>query len=191
MRAMSCWILTTCCLSAPVYAEQIDLNATDAAAQQIDNDAKDHALARVLPRWWASLESYTLSWFDALDGSSSAPSTTALSSAAALALPSLNQPTPGGGEAFGYEQDPLLQAATFRSAGSLYFKGKAGYLNLDEQYKEDLFAELSFTEMVTEIDRGSAIGLGAGYRIGHGGRLEFEYVVNKKEEQVFNVGYTF
>lgn len=191
MRAMNCWILTTCCVCAPAYAEQIDLNTADAAAQHIDSAAQNHALARVLPRWWASLESYTLSWFDSLDASPSAPSTMTLPSAAALVLPSLNQPTPGGGEAFGYEQDPLLQAATFRSAGSLYFKGKAGYLNLEEQYKEDLFAELSFTEMVTEIDRGRAIGLGAGYRIGRGERLEFEYVVNKKEEQVFNVGYTF
>lgn len=191
MRAMKCWILTTCCVCAPACADQIELSATDVIAQHIDNAADGKGLADVLPRWWSSLESYTLSWFDAIDTPPSSPPTMTLPSAAALALPSLDQSTPGGTEIFGYEQDPLLQAATFRSAGSLYFKGKAGYLNLEEQHKEDLFAELSFTEMVTEIDRGSAIGLGAGYRIGRGERLEFEYVVNKKDEQVFNVGYTF
>lgn len=146
-----------------------------------------------LPQWWASFESATLSLLRLDDALSAAISSVHLpffhndlSSSYGSAVTD-----PMDAASYGYEEDSRLQAATFRSAGSVYFKGKAGYLNLDEENREDLFSQLTFTEMVTEFDRGSMIGLGAGYRLSRSERLEFEYIVNKKDEQVLSVGYTF
>ncbi len=89
---------------------------------------------------------------------------------------------------FSWEEGREAQYAAFRSQGNLYFKGKAGYIWDDEEQDID---ELSFSEFVTYFEDNTAVGLGAGYKLNNGERIEFEYTINKNDEKVFSIGYTF
>lgn len=90
---------------------------------------------------------------------------------------------------FGWEDDDRVTLATYRSTGPVYFKGRAGYMHLDGE--PDYLSDLSVSEFVGNWGTSGALGLGAGYKLSNGERLEFEYTVNKLDQQVFSVGYTF
>lgn len=89
---------------------------------------------------------------------------------------------------FDFEAFTQAQYATFRSAGSVYFKGKAGYLWETEDEHPD---NLTIFQMVNGLDAHGAVGIGAGYKLSNGERLEFDYTVNKKDEKMFSIGYKF
>jgi hypothetical protein len=92
-------------------------------------------------------------------------------------------------DSFGWEEDESQQFATYRSQGPVYFKGKAGYLHLDGE--PEFLIEPSVSEFVGNLAESGAVGLGAGYKLSNGERLEVEYTVNKLDQKVFRVGYTF
>lgn len=91
---------------------------------------------------------------------------------------------------FGFADEHLAQYATFRSPGDVYLHGKAGYA-WDSAREKDQWRTGSLDEMVDEFGTNGAFGLGAGYRLNNGRRLEIEYSVNRHDEQLFRVGYTF
>jgi len=90
---------------------------------------------------------------------------------------------------FGWEDDDRVTLATYRSNGPVYFKGRAGYMHFDGE--PDYLSDLSMSDFVGNLGTSGALGLGAGYKLSNGERLEFEYTVNKLDQQVFSVGYTF
>jgi hypothetical protein len=92
------------------------------------------------------------------------------------------------GSRLDWEEDDESQYAIFRTRGEVYIKGKAGYVWEDEEEDPNI---LSISEIVDNLDVNGAFGLGAGYKLGNGDRLEFEYVVNKRDLKVFSVGYSF
>lgn len=89
---------------------------------------------------------------------------------------------------FDFEEYTQAQYATFRSAGNVYFKGKAGYLWETEDQHPD---NLTIGQMVNGLDAHGAVGVGAGYKLSNGERLEFDYTINKKDEKMFSIGYKF
>ena len=90
---------------------------------------------------------------------------------------------------FGWEDDDRVTLATYRSTGPVYIKGRAGYLHFDGE--PDYLSDLSVSDFVGNFSTSGAFGLGAGYKLSNGERLEFEYTVNRLDQQVFSVGYTF
>lgn len=94
------------------------------------------------------------------------------------------------GSEFGFTDESLAQFATFRSPGDVYLHGKAGY-TWESAREKDRWGAQSIDEMVEELDTHGAFGLGAGYRLSNGRQLEIEYSVNRRDEQVLRVGYTF
>jgi hypothetical protein len=92
------------------------------------------------------------------------------------------------GSRFDWEEDDESQYAIFRTSGEVYIKGKAGYVWEDEEEDPNI---LSIGEIVDNLSVNGAFGLGAGYKLGNGDRLEFEYIVNKRDLKVFSVGYSF
>lgn len=97
-------------------------------------------------------------------------------------------PAPTSRAKFDIEEFTRAQYATFRSGGSIYFKGRAGYLWETEDDHPD---NISVSQMVNGLDAHGAVGFGAGYKLSNGERLEFEYTINKKDEKHFSVGYKF
>ena len=89
---------------------------------------------------------------------------------------------------FGWESQPKVEFATFRSSGNIYFKGKAGF-DWGNNYRT--FDEVSFSEIVDLWDENAVFGLGAGYKLGNGDRVEIEVTVDKQEEQFLRFGYSF
>ena len=143
-----------------------------------------------LTRWWLSPQQPT--WYSADNDSASG---------LAQATASINERLPVGvllveakasngfTDVFGWEEDRQVQFATYRSNGPVYFKGKAGYLHYNDfAIKRD---DLSLSEFVNNFSLTGAVGVGAGYKLSNGERLEIEYMVNKQDMQVFTVGYTF
>lgn len=90
---------------------------------------------------------------------------------------------------FGWEDTDRITLATYRSNGPVYIKGRAGYMHLDGE--PDYLSELSVSDFVGNFGTSGAFGVGAGYKLSNGERLEFEYTVNRLDQQVFSVGYTF
>lgn len=90
---------------------------------------------------------------------------------------------------FGWEDDDRVTLATYRSTGPVYIKGRAGYMHFDGE--PDYLSDLSVSDFVGNFSSSGAFGLGAGYKLSNGERLEFEYTVNRLDQQVFSVGYTF
>lgn len=89
---------------------------------------------------------------------------------------------------FEWEDSRKSQYAIYRSPGRLYFKGKAGYIS--EGLEEDLW-DMPLQKAKSTLNEKGAVGLGAGYRLHDGTRLEFEYTVNKQQEQQLRLGYQF
>lgn len=90
---------------------------------------------------------------------------------------------------FGWEDDDRVTLATYRSTGPVYLKGRAGYMHFDGE--PEYLSDLSVSDFVGNFGTSGAFGLGAGYKLSNGERLEFEYTVNRLDQQVFSVGYTF
>jgi len=89
---------------------------------------------------------------------------------------------------FKWEDSRKSQYAIYRSPGKLYFKGKAGYIS--EGLEEDLW-DMPLQQAKDTLSEKGAVGLGAGYRLSDGTRFEFEYTVNKQDEQQLKFGYKF
>lgn len=92
------------------------------------------------------------------------------------------------GRQFGWTEGDDVQYATFRSGGDVYLKGRAGYLT---DYTKQSFEEISIEEVVNEFDKNGALGFGAGYTLKNGTKLEFDYTVTKRAEQILQVEYLF
>ncbi|TPW13439.1 MAG: hypothetical protein FD130_1571 [Halothiobacillaceae bacterium] len=86
------------------------------------------------------------------------------------------------------EESEYDQYAIFRSDGTLYFKGKAGYL-ADEERQQ--LANLKFSEIIDGFNNNGALGLGAGYKLNNGDRFEIDYIITRHAEQIFQVEYMF
>lgn len=91
---------------------------------------------------------------------------------------------------FGFTDESLAQYATFRSPGDVYLHGKAGYM-WESSREKDQWCAQSIDDMVEELDTRGAFGLGAGYRLSNGRQFEIEYSVNRRDEQLLRIGYTF
>ena len=78
--------------------------------------------------------------------------------------------------------------AIFRSNGDVYFKGRAGYLT---DYTDEAFEDISIEEIINSFDEHGALGIGAGYTLKSGNKLEFEYTVTKRQEQILQIEYLF
>jgi len=89
---------------------------------------------------------------------------------------------------FKWEESKKSQYAIYRSPGKVYFKGKAGYIS--EGLDEDLW-DMPLKEVKHTLNEKGAVGLGAGYRLRDGTSFEFEFTVNKQDEQQLKFGYTF
>ncbi|VAW88310.1 hypothetical protein MNBD_GAMMA16-671 [hydrothermal vent metagenome] len=89
---------------------------------------------------------------------------------------------------FKWEDSRKSQYAIYRSPGKLYFKGKAGYIL--EGLEEDLW-DMPLQKAKHTLNKKGAVGLGAGYRLSDGTSFEFEYTVNKQDEQQLKFGYKF
>lgn len=86
----------------------------------------------------------------------------------------------------GWESAPDIQYATFRTEGSFYWKGKAGY-TWDEQRSD----WGDFKNIFSKFDVNGAIGLGAGYQLNNGQRFEIEYTTRMQDSSLLNLGLTF
>ncbi len=87
-----------------------------------------------------------------------------------------------------FEESKKSQYAIYRSPGKIYFKGKAGYIS--EGLEEDLW-DMPLKEVKHTLNEKGAVGLGAGYRLRDGTSFEFEFTVNKQDEQQLKFGYIF
>lgn len=144
-----------------------------------------------LTRWWLSPQQPT--WYSADNDSALnlAQATTARDDDRVPVGVLLAEAKPSSGftDVFGWEEDRQVQFATYRSNGPVYFKGKAGYLHYNDlAINRD---DLSLSEFVNNFSLTGAVGVGAGYKLSNGERLEIEYMVNKQDVQIFTVGYTF
>lgn len=81
-----------------------------------------------------------------------------------------------------------IHYAIFRSNGDVYFKGRAGYLT---DYTDEAFEDISIEEIINSFDEHGALGIGAGYTLKSGHKLEFEYTVTKRQEQILQIEYIF
>lgn len=106
------------------------------------------------------------------------------------AFPTFQLSTASPSPEFGIADEVLAQYATFRSPGDIYLHGKAGY-EWESSREKDLWHTGSLDEMVNDFGTNGALGLGAGYRLNNGRRLEIEYSINRRDEQLFRLGYTF
>lgn len=86
------------------------------------------------------------------------------------------------------EEGEDVQYAVFRGNGDIYFKGRAGYLT---DYTEESFEDISIEEIIDSFDENGALGIGAGYTLKSGNKLEFEYTVTKRSEQILQIEYLF
>lgn len=140
-------------------------------------DSVLHLITRVLvPETFVTTQRVTLTLSSSLDSISAFP------------ISKHHQTAPS--TEFGFADEYLAQYATYRSPGEVYLHGKAGYA-WDSSREKDLWRTGSLDEMVDEFGTNGAFGLGAGYRLNNGRRLEIEYSVNRHDEQLFRVGYTF
>jgi len=89
-----------------------------------------------------------------------------------------------------WQENDNSQYAIIRSSGDLYFKGSAGYSWT--HYYDNYINDLSVVDVIKSFEDEGTLGLGAGYNLNHGNRLEFDYTINNKNgEQLFRIGYTF
>lgn len=72
----------------------------------------------------------------------------------------------------------------YRSAGDVYFKGKAGYLDEDVSITIAGFS-------VAGSDSGLSLGLGGGWRISASSSLEVEYTVIEEDIDFLSIGYNY
>lgn len=87
----------------------------------------------------------------------------------------------GGGE---WDADTLAVYAAYRTAGDLYVKGKAGYLN------QDVKGTGGGASNITSGDEsGFSYGIGAGWRLDRKSALEIEYTVASDELKFISLGY--
>ena len=88
----------------------------------------------------------------------------------------------------GWEEGEDVQYAIFRSSGDVYFKGRAGYLT--DETKEE-FEDISIEEIINTFGANGALGIGAGYTLKNGNKLEFDYTITKRSEQIIQIEYLF
>ncbi len=72
----------------------------------------------------------------------------------------------------------------FRTRGTLFFKGKIGYLHEDVSSTVGGFG-------ATGSDSGLSLGIGAGLRIGHHGSIELEYTIIEEDVDYLSVGLNY
>ncbi|NOY73943.1 MAG: hypothetical protein GXP14_16505 [Gammaproteobacteria bacterium] len=89
---------------------------------------------------------------------------------------------------FDWEESRKSQYAIYRSQGKRYFKGKAGYML--EGLEKELW-DMPLQEAKNTLNEKGSVGIGAGYRLKDGTSFEFEFTVNKQDEQQLIFGYQF
>ena len=72
----------------------------------------------------------------------------------------------------------------FRTRGTLFFKGKIGYLHEDVSSTVGGFG-------ATGSDSGLSLGIGAGLRIGNHGSIELEYTIIEEDVDYLSVGLNY
>ncbi len=87
-----------------------------------------------------------------------------------------------------WEENKDVQYAIFRSSGDIYFKGRAGYLT--DKTKEE-FEDISIEEIINTFDDNGALGIGAGYVLKSGNKIEFDYTITKRAAQIIQIEYLF
>ncbi len=87
-----------------------------------------------------------------------------------------------------WEESKDVQYAIFRSSGDIYFKGRAGYLT--DKTKEE-FEDISIEEIINTFDDNGALGIGAGYVLKSGNKIEFDYTITKRAAQIIQIEYLF
>lgn len=87
----------------------------------------------------------------------------------------------GGGE---WDADTLAIYAAYRTAGDLYVKGKAGYLNQDIKGTGAGAARITSGD-----DSGFSYGIGAGWRMDRKSSFEIEYTATSDELTFISLGY--
>ena len=103
-------------------------------------------------------------------------------------LLSTHKPGTQRNEKIALEEGEDVQYAIFRSNGDVYFKGRAGYLT---DYTEEAFEDISIEEIIDSFDENGALGIGAGYTLKSGNKVELEYTVTKRSEQILQIEYLF
>lgn len=86
----------------------------------------------------------------------------------------------------GWESTHNIQYATFRTEGSFYWKGRAGYT-----WNDELNDFADFKNILNKFNVNGALGLGAGYQLNNGRRLEIEYTTRMQDFSLLNLGLTF
>lgn len=87
----------------------------------------------------------------------------------------------GGGE---WDADTLAAYAAYRTAGDVYLKVKAGYLNQDIKGTGAGAANISHAD-----DSGFSYGAGAGWRLNHKSGFEIEYTVASDQLTFISLNY--
>ena len=72
----------------------------------------------------------------------------------------------------------------FRTQGTLFFKGKIGYLHEKVSSTVGGFG-------ATGSDSGLSLGIGGGLRIGHFGSIELEYTIIEKDVGFLSLGFNY
>jgi hypothetical protein len=78
--------------------------------------------------------------------------------------------------------------ATFRSGGSIYFKGKAGYLQ--DPDNPDL-NEVDFDKLLENVSSNATVGFGAGHKFKNGSQFEIDYTISQQDISMLNIGFVF
>lgn len=83
-----------------------------------------------------------------------------------------------------WDINTLALYGALRSGGPVYFKAKAGYLSEDVSISRP-------GVLATGSDSGLSYGLGIGWRLSGGSRLEVEYTLVEKDVNMLSLGFIF